>query len=296
MCAHHDPQTLRQQNNGSIGTVTPFCKFNLSSLDTELSSADRISIPVLGQLIPGGARPGTAFAVEFDPDSQWLAVAASITAKTLMNNGLVLYAALARPVDDAGRDLSSLGIDVPRSFKEGRLRIDDFYTATLTGGRLHSNSPLEPYEFGLRRSCNIADFSIMQSKTRKELDEGRSDPYGPKEFNPTQPGWLIISDSLSVLLRFNEERPFLEWLETREHRGVRLDKRINLEAFVRGLHSESFYKRVEAACDGVIDIRVLEQDGLPKNLLRLRTLKGQPHDNRWHEIEIKPNGEAVLVS
>lgn len=77
---------------------------------------------------------------------------------------------------------------------------------------------------------------------------------------------------------------------------MRRDKRIEVEAFVRGLHSESFYKRVEVACDGVIDIRVLEQDEVPKNLLRLRTLKGRPHDNHWHEIEIKPNGEAVLVS
>jgi len=75
---------------------------------------------------------------------------------------------------------------------------------------------------------------------------------------------------------------------------MRIDKRIHLEGFVRGLHSESFYKRIEAACDGVVDVRVLEQDGVLKNVLRLRTLKGQPHDTRWHEIEIKPNGEAVL--
>jgi hypothetical protein len=32
-----------------------------------------------------------------------------------------------------------------------------------------------------------------------------------------------------------------------------------------------------------------------KNLLKLRSLKGQPHDNRWHEIQVKPNGEAILV-
>ena len=55
-------------------------------------------------------------------------------------------------------------------------------------------------------------------------------------------------------------------------------------------------QRVEAACDGVIDVRVLEQDGALKNVLRLRSLKGQPHDNRWHEIEIKPNGETSLTS
>jgi len=218
----------------------------------------------------------------------------SITAKTLSNHGVVLYSAFAKPVDDAERDLLSLGIDVRESFKEGRLRIDDFYTATLTGGRLLSGSLVEPYEYGIRHSLSVADFSVVQSKGHKEIALGRPGPLDTKEFNSTQPGWLMVADSFSVLLRFNEERPFLEWLETREHRAMRRDTRVNLEAFVRGLHTESFYKRVEAACDGVVDVRVLEQDGVLRNVLRLRALKGQPHDNRWHEIEIKPNGEAVL--
>lgn len=151
---------------------------------TELSSGDRISVPLLAQLIPGGVRPGTAFAVEFDPDSQWLAVAASITAKCLLNDGIVFYSADARPVDDVVRDLISLGIDVPRSVEEGRLRIDDYYAATLTGGRLLSSSPLEPYEYGIRHCCSVADIRIVQSKVQKELIEGRPDPYEPK-FNPT---------------------------------------------------------------------------------------------------------------
>ena len=265
----------------------------------DLLPAGRISIPLLAQLIPDGVRPGTVFAVEFDPDSQWLAVAMSIAAKTVLNDGIVLYCAMARPVEDAVRDFTSLGLDVPRWFNESRLHVDDFYTATLTGGRLLSNVPHEPYEYGIRHSLSVADFSIAQSKAQKELSEGRAEPFKsirPGRDLPMVPGWLLIMDSLSVMLRFNEERPFLEWLETREHRGARRDSRINFEGFVRGLHSESFYKRIEAACDGIIDVKVLEEKEGLKNLLRLRALKGQPHDNRWHEVEIKPNGEATLAT
>jgi hypothetical protein len=264
-----------------------------------LSIGDRISIPLLAQLIPNGVRSGTALAVEFDPESQWPSVAASITAKYVLNGGTVLYSSNARPCEDAVRDLTGLGVNVPLSFKEGRLHIDDFYTATLTGGRLLSGLPLEPYEYGIRHSLSVADFSIVQSKVQKELNEGKPAAYEsarPGMAFDASPGWLLIMDSLSVLLRFNEEKPFLEWLETREHRAMRRDGRINFEAFVRGLHSEWFYKRVEAACDGVIDIRLLEQDDGLRNVIRVRTLKGEPHDNRWHDITIQSNGEAVLVS
>jgi len=58
---------------------------------------------------------------------------------------------------------------------------------------------------------------------------------------------------------------------------------------------QSFYNQLEGAVDGVIELRVMERDQEWKNLLCIRSLKGQPHDARWHEIEIKPNGEAALA-
>jgi len=73
-------------------------------------------------------------------------------------------------------------------------------------------------------------------------------------------------------------------------------RRIRIGGVARRVHAESFYRRLEAASDGIIDVRVMEQEGVTKNLLKLRSLKGQPHDNRWHEIEIKPNSEAALCS
>jgi len=66
--------------------------------------------------------------------------------------------------------------------------------------------------------------------------------------------------------------------------------------FVRDIHSESFYKRLESDGDGLIDLRVMERDEEAKNSLRVRSLKGQPHDARWRDIQIKRNGEATLVS
>jgi len=98
------------------------------------------------------------------------------------------------------------------------------------------------------------------------------------------------------MLRFNEENAYVEFLRTRGLPNERRAGRIHLSGLVLGVHSESFYKRMENACDGVIEIRVMERGDEAKNLLRVRSLKGQRHDSRWHEIEIKPNGEAILAN
>jgi len=105
---------------------------------------------------------------------------------------------------------------------------------------------------------------------------------------------LAIVESFSVLLRFNEEKAFLEWFENRNMQ--RKLKRINLHGFGRGLHSDQFYKRLENVLDGVVEVRVMEREDQVKNLVRVTSLKGQPHDTRWHEIQIKPNGEATLAT
>lgn len=260
-----------------------------------LIPSDRVSVPLVKQLIPDGVKPGTIFVVEYDPESQWLAVATTIAAHFLLANGRVAYVAMVRSPEDVKYQLEALGVDVAAAQKDNRLLVDDWFSATLTGGRLESagvqSDFFEPIEGGQRaRSLKVADLSIAWLKDAKQGFQ----PYDVVETWP--PGALGIGDSYSEGLRFNEENAFVEWMRTRVLPNERRAKRIHLAGFVLGIHSESIYKRMENACDGVIDIRVMERDEEAKNLLRVRSLKGQPHDSRWHEIEIKPNGEAVLAN
>jgi len=95
------------------------------------------------------------------------------------------------------------------------------------------------------------------------------------------------------MLRFNDEKSVADFFESRVYVAQRKLKRIHLMPFVRGLHTDWFYKRMESASDGVIDVRVME--GKAKNFLRIHSLRGRPHDSAWHEIEIKSNGEVILV-
>lgn len=259
-----------------------------------MSSSERVRLPLLGPLIPDGIRPGAIFVVEFDPDSQWLAVATTIAARCLQGNQYVSIVTFTRSPEEVKRDLSELGLDVPSLEKLGRLEVDDWYTATLTGGRLGTAGSQteirEQIQGGLRmRSLKVADLSVQWLKDAKYGSQNVADTWPP--------GSLNIGDSLSVLLRFNEEKPFLEYMESRVMLSEdRRTETIQLFGFVRGIHSEWFYKRMEAASDGVIDIRVMEQEARAKDFLRIRSLKGQPRDSSWHEIEIKPSGEAVLSS
>lgn len=140
------------------------------------------------------------------------------------------------------------------------------------------------------QSLKVADLSVEWLR----LSKSGPRPYDVVETWP--PGALNMIDNASELMRFNEENAYLEFLISRGMPNERRAKRIRIGGIARGVHTESFYKRLEGASDGIIDVRVMERDDEPKNFLRIRSLKGQPHDARWHEIKIKPNGEATLTT
>lgn len=186
--------------------------------------------------------------------------------------------------------LGTLGVDVNAKEEAGTLRVDDWYSATLTPEHSTSEDEAIDDKYHKYGSVKIPDLSLGFSQSLK----GRQ--LLSKWSSEQQLGVLSIAESFSMLLRFNEEKTFLEWFENRNIPLQRKFKRINLWGFGRGLHSEQFYKRLENVTDGVIEVRVMEREDQIKNLVRVTSLKGQPHDTLWHEIEIKGNGEAVLTN
>lgn len=251
-------------------------------VDRMMQSSERISIPLLAPLIPYGIRPGTVFAVECDPASQWFAVATTLIAQFLHENRSAYYLAMARPPEDVKRDLAALGVDVPSGLKSGRLEVDDWYSATLTGGRLDtmssgattsggldsmhpsSSSLYEPIVGGYRlRSIKAADLSVEFLRWSK-TSTGAVRP----ETLQTYPIPLVVAESVTEMARFNEENALVELMISRINAIARRAKHITLQGYVRGIHSESFYNRIENASDGVIDLRIMEREEEAKNLLR----------------------------
>ncbi len=205
-----------------------------------MDSSLRVSVPFLDRLVPGGVKPATIFTVEYDPESQWLAVATTITARFLQANGHVAYTAQTRSPEEVKNALAALGVDIPAAQKAGLLRVSDQYSATLSGGRLESSSVhsgvLEEIQGGVRfRSLKVGDLSVQWLKFSK-LD---SDTYEKtRTWGPA--GSLGVVESISEMLRFNEENAFAEWMVSRVNPIERRAKRITLQAYVRGIHGEAF--------------------------------------------------------
>ena len=259
-----------------------------------MSSGDRVEIPLLAPLIPDGIKTGTQFIVEFDPNSQWLAIATTIAAKYLQAGERVTCVTLTRPPEAFKEGLAKLGVDVQATLKEQRLTIEDWYTASLTGGRIDTGpgkgSLFEPIQGGHRSlSLKVGDLSVEWMKWKK--DGFRSD-----DIVETWPsGALGVFESLTEFLRFNEENSVVEMALSRWLPNERRAKRITFTGIATGIHSESLYRRLENAYDGTIEVRVSEQNDEVQDSLRVKSLKGQPRDAHWHRIEIKQDGEAVLV-
>ncbi len=200
-----------------------------------MPSDNPVSIPILTELVPDGIKPGTLFLVEFDPESQWLAVAATITAGYLRAGGRVGYEAQLGSPETVKENLLALGVDVSAATSERRFNLDDWYSATLTGGRLEEGGPsvIEPIEGGFRvRSLKVADLSVQWLKDVKQGFQ----PWDVVETWP--PGALGVMESMSQMLRFNEEKPYLEYLISRFIPNERRAKRIDLAGVLHGVHTE----------------------------------------------------------
>lgn len=257
-----------------------------------LSLVQRVRIPLVDPFVPGGVKTGTVLIAEYDPESQWVSVITTIAAEYLKAKGRVGYMIFTRTPEDFKRDLAGLRIDVESVEREQRLQVYDWYSASLSGGRTQRGelAVIEKIPDGiLVRSIKMADLSVQWLKDTK---------YGPQLEDVIEtwpPGALAIGEAVSALLRFNNENDVLEWIETRVIPVERRAQRVAIWGFVRGIHSEAFYKRLEAMCGGVIDLRVMEHGESVKNFLRVRSLKGQPCDSRWHEVQVSANAEATIL-
>jgi hypothetical protein len=111
----------------------------------------------------------------------------------------------------------------------------------------------------------------------------------------SRPGDVLrIGDSSLTVLRFSDEKNFVEFVQSRGLPSVKLTRQIQMTSYIRGAHSDWFYKQLEAAHEGIIDFRLDDTADPARNLMRVRSLRDVGFDGRLHQLKIGTSLEVTL--
>jgi len=239
-----------------------------------------VRISLIQDLLKSPLQPGKSILVEYDPTSAWYQASISIAAEWLREGGTVTYGVTSQPPENVRSQLKQLGIDVAHLEADDKLRVFDWYTATL--GR-KSN---ERYAF---YSLKAADLSLLHAKYMMASEDSI------ELIRPTpSPDWLRILDDVSCLARFNEEKSWVEFVRTRLIPISSLWTSTGIGGVIRGLHSEWVYKNLEAAVDGVVDIKLDDTGEEARSMMRIRSMRNVGFDARWHPLKIAETSDVSV--
>ena len=217
--------------------------------------------------------------VEFDPASQWYNASLTIAVGWVRSGGVSSYNVYDHPPEDVRLQLKRLGLDVEALETEEKLRIIDHYTPQL------GQKSQEKYAIP---SLKVADLSLGYS--RPTIPATGSLP--PKPW--TGPDVLRIADDESVILRFNDEKSFVDLWRTRMIPSARSRRSTAISAAVKGVYSEYVYRSMEASVDGIIDFKLEEDGKTTRDLMRIRSMRNVHFDREWHNLKIGENFEVTL--
>ena len=227
---------------------------------------------LLSEPLPAGSN----LLVEYDAASQWYRASLNITREWLRAGGEVGYNVTVQPPDNLRFQLRKLGMNVEDLETRGKLEIWDWYTATL--------GQKSKERFVGSSTLKAADLSI---------DIGREE-LRPAMAGETYPEYLRIWDNCSVMARFNDDKAWVEFLLTRLFPSGFHSKSTFIVGVIRGIHSDSVYRQLEDAADGVIDFKIGEIDEETRDVFRIRSMRNVPFDRRWHQLKIGDNLEVSL--
>jgi KaiC/GvpD/RAD55 family RecA-like ATPase len=237
-------------------------------------------IALIDDLLKAPLPPGSSLLFEYEPTSSWYQASLSIAAGWLKAGGVVSYHVASQPPEKIRSQLMQLGIEVKQLEADDKLRVFDWYTATL--GRKSE----EKYAF---YSLRAADLSVLFSKYLMAT-ENAVDLVTPTP----SPDWLRILDDASCLSRFNEEKSWVEFVRTRMIPIASLWKSTGIVGVIRGIHGDWAYKNMEAASDGVIDVKLDETTGEVRTVFRIRSMRIGGFDSRWHPLTVNENSEVRI--
>ncbi len=232
--------------------------------------SNALSISIVKELVPGGIDYGTTLLVEFEPRSFWHEASLTIATQALRDGIRTEYHIFKRFSKEVRDAFVRLGLNVKQLEEEGKLRFLDTYTRQTGLG-------------SAGESMKISDWSIGWMKAMKA-----GIPEADKR-------WLHIDDDTSVVLQYNKEEEFIDFWRTRLIPSFRLSETVVLWGFLTGTASDSFYRKFESLCDGIMYFKSEEKGDQIEQYVRMTAMRSKQYDSRWHKLRLLDNGEVALT-
>lgn len=215
--------------------------------------------------------------VEFEPRSIWYEASLTIAAQALRNGVRTSYHTFQHIPNEIRKALTRLGLNAKELEEASLLHITDSYTIQTGIGVPETPDIVETH------SLKLSDWSISDAKALKSgiPDEDKRGMH--------------IDDNISVLLQYNQEREFIDYYRTRLIPYFRAYERLVFHSILTGAASDSFYRKLESLCDGIIEFRSEERGGQIGQYVRVSAMRGRSHDSRWRQLLLLENGEVALA-
>jgi class 3 adenylate cyclase/KaiC/GvpD/RAD55 family RecA-like ATPase len=244
--------------------------------DDKAEQQPTVAVPILKELIPDGIDYGTYVMIEFEPDSIWYETSLAIAAQAIRVGVKTVYHTFRHLPDDIRRALRRFGLDVEKLEKDGTFEIVDSFT-------IQTGLAAPETEYAVSRSLNVSNWGMSIAQVIKS--------GMPQE----ERRWLHIDDDCSVLNKYNPETAIIEFNRTRGIPLSRIEESVQLNAYLKGVASDSFYKQMESMSGGIVDLKSGESEGKIENYVRVRAMTGKKFDSRWHRLLLQENGEVALA-
>jgi KaiC/GvpD/RAD55 family RecA-like ATPase len=215
----------------------------------------------------------------YEPDSVWYETSLTIAALALKDGLRIEYHTYEHIPGEVRSAIGNIGVDVKRLEDEDKLRIEDSYTSQTGLGVSEKPAKKKVPVIPLKLSDSSIEFA-QQMKTGIVESDRRL---------------LHIDDNAGILLQYNDEKTFINFVRTRMVPWARARETAYLIGFLNEVASEAFYKQAVSFFDGVIDFRSEEKEGQIQHYLRMRTLRGHPCNSRWRQLRVLENGEVTLI-
>jgi TolB-like protein/KaiC/GvpD/RAD55 family RecA-like ATPase/cytochrome c-type biogenesis protein CcmH/NrfG len=237
-----------------------------------------IDLPLLESVLPTGLGFGKNYLVEFEPHSLWFETSLTLCAQALRIGMKVDYHTFTHVAGDIRSSLEKLGLDLKALEDNDSFRIVDSYTVQ-TGIGEPERAPGYTVDTS---SVNIDDWTKADIKDAEE----------PVQENDRRR--FHIDDDTSILVQFNGEAKVVSHFRTQTVPFVRRREMSTMHSVLRGVYSDSFYAQFESFCDGIIEFRAEESpQGLVQSM-RIRAIRGAPHDSSWRRIRLMDTGEVAV--